>query len=74
MVQDPNNVRGDYGPAPMTSPISSTSAWSTLSQFGHGGLVSHLLSNWNLAPLVRYQSGLPVNPATGKDNSLTGSG
>ena len=27
-----------------------------------------------MAPLVRYQSGLPVNPVTGKDNSLTGVG
>jgi hypothetical protein len=44
-----------------------------LSQFGHGGL-SHLLSNWSLAPLVRYTSGLPVNPMTGKDVSLTGVG
>lgn len=34
----------------------------------------HLLSNWGLAPLVRYTSGLPVNPVTGKDNSLTGVG
>jgi len=45
-----------------------------MSQFGHGGLLSHLLSNWGFAPLVRYQSGLPVNPVTGKDNSLTGIG
>jgi len=44
------------------------------SQFGRGGLLSHLLSHWNIAPLVRYQSGLPVNPASGKDNSLTGVG
>jgi hypothetical protein len=32
------------------------------------------LSNWDIAPLIRYQSGLPANPSTGKDNSLTGSG
>jgi hypothetical protein len=44
------------------------------SRVGHGGLWTHLLSNWDIAPLFRYQSGLPVNPATGKDNSLTGSG
>jgi hypothetical protein len=37
--------------------------------------MSHLLSHWNIAPLVRYTPwGLPVNPATGKDNSLTGAG
>jgi hypothetical protein len=28
----------------------------------------------NIAPLVRYQSRLPVNPVSGKDNSLTGVG
>ena len=43
-------------------------------EFGGGGPLSHLLSNWKIAPLVRYQSGLPVNPVTGKDNSLTGVG
>ena len=45
-----------------------------LSQFGGSGPLSHLLSNWKIAPLVRYQSGLPANPVTGKDNSLTGVG
>src|SRR5258708_34118663 len=44
------------------------------SQFGHGTLLSHVLSHWNIAPLVRYQSGLPANQVTGKDNSLTGIG
>ena len=37
-------------------------------------MLSHFLSHWNLAPLVRYQSGLPVNPLSGKDNSLTAAG
>ncbi len=45
-----------------------------LSKFGHGGPLSWILSNWSIAPLVRYQSGLPVNPTSGKDNSLTGVG
>ena len=33
--------------------------------------MSHLLGNWVVAPLVRFRDGLPVNPTTGKDNSLT---
>ena len=37
-------------------------------------MLSHFLSHWNLAPLARYQSGLPVNPLSGKDNSLTAAG
>ncbi|MBV9081837.1 MAG: TonB-dependent receptor, partial [Acidobacteriaceae bacterium] len=37
-----------------------------------GALVSRLVRNWQLAPLVRLASGLPVTVTTGKDNSLTG--
>ena len=41
----------------------------------HGGrLMSGLLSGWKVAPLFRFQSGLPVNPLSGADNSLTGIG
>jgi hypothetical protein len=74
VIQDPNNVRGDYGPCTYDSPFlfNLTSVYS--SRIGHGGLVSHVLSNWQIAPLLRYQSGLPANPLTGKDNSLTGVG
>jgi len=74
VLQDPNNVKGDYGPCTYDVPFLFNTSVVYSSQFGHGGLVSRLLSNWNLAPLVRYSSGLPVNPTTGKDNSLTGSG
>jgi hypothetical protein len=31
-----------------------------------------LASDWQIAPLIRAASGLPVNVLTGKDNSLTG--
>jgi hypothetical protein len=74
VVQDPYNVRGDYGPCTYDSPHLFNVSLVYISQFGGGRLLSHLLSNWNLAPLVRYQSGLPVNPLSGKDNSLTGVG
>jgi hypothetical protein len=74
VIQDPNNVRGDYGPCTYDSPHLFNTSVVYLSQFGRAGLISRLLSNWNIAPLVRYQSGLPVNPVTGKDNSLTGVG
>jgi hypothetical protein len=36
--------------------------------------VAGLLNGWEIAPLVRYQSGLPVNPVTGTDNSRSGIG
>jgi hypothetical protein len=74
VVQNPNNVNGDYGPCTYDVPQLFNASIVYSSQFGHGGLVSHLLSNWTIAPLVRYQSGLPVNPVAGKDNSLTGVG
>ncbi len=74
VVQDPNNVRGDYGPCTYDSTHLFNLSAVYASQFGHGGFVSHLLSNWNVAPLIRYTSGLPVNPVAGKDNSLTGVG
>jgi hypothetical protein len=36
------------------------------------GWMSRAVRNWQLAPLVRMTSGVPVIVATGKDNSLTG--
>jgi hypothetical protein len=74
VIQDPYNVRGDYGPCTYDSPHLFNASMVYASQFGRGGLLSHILSHWNVAPLVRYQSGLPVNPVSGKDNSLTGVG
>jgi hypothetical protein len=74
VLQNPNNARGDYGPCTYDVPFLFNTSIVYSSQSRHGGLLSRLLSNWDLAPLIRYQSGLPANPATGKDNSLTGSG
>jgi len=74
VVQDPSNVRGDYGPCAYDAPHLFNFTGVYVSRFGQGGILSSLLSHWNVAPLVRYQSGLPVNPTTGKDNSLTGVG
>ena len=71
VVQDPNNVRGDYGPCTYDVPHLFNVSVVYLSKFTGSRVLSHLLSNWNLAPLLRYQSGLPVNPIAGKDNSLT---
>jgi hypothetical protein len=72
VIENPYNARADYGPCTYDSPHLFNGSMVYVSQFG--GPLSHLLSNWKLAPLVRYQSGLPVNPVTGKDNSLTGVG
>jgi len=74
VIEDPYKVRGDYGPCTYDSPSLFNLTLVYSSRFGHSALLSHLLSNWQIAPLVRYQSGLPANPLTGKDNSLTGVG
>jgi len=74
VVQDPNNVRSDYGPCTYDSTSLFNVSAVYVSRFGNGGLLSHLLSDWNIAPLGRHASGLPVNPVAGKDNSLTGVG
>jgi hypothetical protein len=74
VIQDPNNVRGDYGPCTYDSTHLFNVSAVYMSRFGHGGIWSQVLSNWNIAPLGRHASGLAVNPVTGKDNSLTGVG
>jgi hypothetical protein len=73
-VQNPYKVKGDYGPCTYDSTNIFNLSIVATSRFGHGNLTSHLLSNWQIAPLVRFTSGLPVNPLTGVDNSLTGIG
>ena len=62
VVQDPNNVRGDYGPCTYDVPFLFNTSIVYASQVGHGGLVSHLLSNWNVAPLVRYSERIAGKP------------
>src|SRR5262249_22105073 len=74
VIQDPNNVRGDYGPCTYDSPHLFNASTVYITEVRGRGPLSYFLNHWNIAPLVRYQSGLPVNPVTGKDNSLTGVG
>jgi hypothetical protein len=74
VVQDPNNIRGDYGPCSYDAPHLFNASIVYASHWGGHGIAAALLNHWNVAPLIRYQSGLPVNPASGKDNSLTGVG
>ena len=38
------------------------------------GWASALANNWQLAPIIRITSGVPLNVTSGKDNSLTGIG
>ena len=74
IYQNPNNRNAEYGPCTYDAPQLFNASFVYLSKVGRGGWVGALLNNWTVAPLVRYASGLPVSPTTGKDNSLTGVG
>ena len=74
VLQDPTTCAATTARAPTMHLIFSTCSVVYISRFRHGRVVSHVLSDWSISPLIRYTSGLPVNPATGKDNSLTGGG
>lgn len=74
-IQNPANPKGDYGPCTYDVPNLFNASVVYASHFtGHGALLSYLLSDWQIAPLLRYETGFPVNPLTGTDNSLTGIG
>lgn len=73
VIMNPANPREDYGPCTYDVPSIANVSLVYRSAFsGHGRLASFLLSDWQIAPLMRYSSGLPVNPVTGADRSLTG--
>jgi hypothetical protein len=72
-IENPANPKGDYGPCSYDSPNvfnASVVYFSHVTQANH--LVSFLLSDWQIAPLMRFQTGYPVNPLDGTDVSLTG--
>jgi Carboxypeptidase regulatory-like domain len=75
VIANPANPRGDYGPCSYDVPNLFNASVVYNSHFAKGGrLGSFLLSDWQVAPLMRYSSGLPVNPVSGLDHSLTGVG
>jgi hypothetical protein len=74
-IQNPANPKGDYGPCSYDVPNLFNASVVYLSHFGgHNSFASYLLSDWQIAPLMRYETGFPVNPLTGTDNSRTGIG
>ena len=72
--QNPYDRRADRGDCNFdVRHILNTSVVATSPVKGNG-LVAHLLGNWQIAPLIRALSGVPVNVTTGTDVSLTGVG
>jgi hypothetical protein len=73
-IQNPANPRGDYGPCSYDVPNLFNASVVYFSHSEHHGAAAYLLKDWQIAPLLRYQTGFPVNPLSGRDNSLTGIG
>jgi hypothetical protein len=73
-IQNPANPRGDYGPCSYDVPNLFNLSLVYVSHYSGAGFVPYLLTGWQIAPLMRYQTGFPVNPLSGLDNSLTGIG
>jgi hypothetical protein len=74
-IQNPSAPRADYGPCSYDVPNLFNASVVYFSHFsGHGRPLSYLLSDWQIAPLMRYETGFPINPLSGRDNSLTGIG
>lgn len=72
-IENPANPKGDYGPCSYDSPSifnASVVYFSHVPPTNH--FVSFLFSGWQVAPLMRFQTGYPVNPVDGTDRSLTG--
>ncbi|HEV2486679.1 MAG TPA: carboxypeptidase regulatory-like domain-containing protein [Terracidiphilus sp.] len=74
VIMNPANPREDYGPCSYDVPNIFNVSVVYFSHYGHPGLVSYLLKDWQIAPLMRYETGFPVTPRSGLDNSLTGIG
>jgi hypothetical protein len=74
IYQNPYDRSAEYGPCSYDAPHLFNGSVVYLSKVGYTGWLPRLLNDWTIAPLVRYESGLPVNPTSGKDNSLTGVG
>lgn len=75
VIQNPYNPRSDYGPCTYDATNILNITGVVASNFIHGGgKIQRVLNGWQIAPLFRYQTGLPFSAATGSDNSLTGIG
>ena len=73
-ITDPNNPGLDYGAcaSDRRHVINGSVVWLTPTL--KGGIANALLSNWQLAPLLRWESGSPFSVTTGVDTALSGIG
>jgi hypothetical protein len=72
-VENPNNLRMDYGPCGSDFRHIENVSLIVKSAFNnHLNRIEKLVVNdWELAPLIHIQSGIPFTVMSGQDNSLT---
>ena len=69
------NRHADWGPCVSDTRYNFNFSAVAVSAFhSSNSFVSHLLNNWQLAPLMHASSGQPLLITSGKDNTLTGLG
>lgn len=82
-IQDPYNLKGEYGPSALNVPLIFTLSTLYELPFGHGkqwatdGVGAAILGGWQLNLLLALRSGLPVNltdNANGGDQAQVGGG
>ena len=70
-IENPANPKGDYGPCTYDAPNVFNASVVYFSHWSGNKTASFLLNGWQIAPLMRYETGFPVNPVDGTDRSLT---
>jgi hypothetical protein len=71
-VENPNNMRMDYGPCGSDYRHIENVTLVTKSEFSRfNRLAKAVINDWELAPLIHIQTGTPFTVTSGQDNSLT---
>jgi len=71
-VENPANIRQDYGPCGFDYRHVINTVIVAKSNFSRFNRVERVfINNWEIAPLMHIQSGAPVNVTAGADDSLT---
>ena len=70
-VQNPYNIKGDYGACGFDRRGIFNSSIVATSHFGLSGWKAWIANNWQLAPIIRATTGAPFTVTTGQDNSDT---
>jgi hypothetical protein len=73
-VENPNNLKLDYGSCGFDRRHIVNVAIVATSHFTLTGYKAFVVNNWELAPIVRATSGAPFSVTSGLDNSLTALG